>query len=108
MNDQPNRLADRRCLTSLAPGTNQIMDHRALPARSRQRNQCTAVVTRPMRGARPFGASLTLFIIVADDFVAAVRLALPALAIFLKRLLRSEALVGSSQASLHCTVFIFD
>jgi hypothetical protein len=48
----------------------------------------TAVVTRPILGARPFGASLRLFKIVPDDFVAAVRLALPALATFLKQLLR--------------------
>ncbi|MGF1613511.1 MAG: hypothetical protein ACFCVA_06250 [Gammaproteobacteria bacterium] len=47
----------------------------------------TAVVTRPIPGARPFGASLTLFKIVPDDFVTAVRLALPALATFLKQLL---------------------
>jgi hypothetical protein len=47
----------------------------------------TAVVTRPVLGARPFGASLRLFKIVSDDFVAAVRLALPALATFLKQLL---------------------
>jgi hypothetical protein len=45
------------------------------------------VVTRPIHGARPFGASLRLFKIVPDDFVATVRLALPALATFLKQLL---------------------
>ncbi|MGF1614831.1 MAG: hypothetical protein ACFCVA_13225 [Gammaproteobacteria bacterium] len=47
----------------------------------------TPVVTRPILGARPFGASLTLFKIVPDDFVATVRLALPALVTFLKQLL---------------------
>ncbi|MGF1615547.1 MAG: hypothetical protein ACFCVA_17010, partial [Gammaproteobacteria bacterium] len=48
----------------------------------------TAVVTRPILGARPFGASLTLFKIVPDDFVTAARLAPPALATFSKQLLR--------------------
>jgi hypothetical protein len=48
----------------------------------------TAVVTRPIPGARPVGASLWLFKIVPDDFVATVRLRLPALATFLKQLLR--------------------
>jgi hypothetical protein len=48
----------------------------------------TAVVTRPILGARPFGASLRLFKIVPDDFVTALRPRLPALATFLKQLLR--------------------
>ena len=44
----------------------------------------TAVVTRP------FGASLRLFKIGPDDFVASVRLALSALAPFLEQLLRGQ------------------
>jgi hypothetical protein len=39
-------------------------------------------VTHPILGARPFGASLRLFKIVPDDFVATVRLTLAALATF--------------------------
>jgi hypothetical protein len=50
----------------------------------------TPVVTRPIPGARPFGASLTLFKIVPDDFVATVRLAPPALVTFLKQLLNPD------------------
>ena len=50
----------------------------------------TPVVTRPILGARPFGASLQLFKIVPDDFVATVRLATPALVTFLKQLLSKE------------------
>ncbi|MGF1615129.1 MAG: hypothetical protein ACFCVA_14805 [Gammaproteobacteria bacterium] len=48
----------------------------------------TPVVTRPILGARLFEASLTLFKIVPDDFVATVRLATLALVTFLKQLLR--------------------
>ncbi|MGF1613500.1 MAG: hypothetical protein ACFCVA_06195, partial [Gammaproteobacteria bacterium] len=55
----------------------------------------TPVVTRPIHGARPFGASLQLFKIVPDDFVATVRLALPALVTFLKHLLGSCALADT-------------
>ncbi len=44
----------------------------------------TPVVTCPMPGARLFGASFQLFKIVPDDFVAPVRLALPALVRFLQ------------------------
>jgi hypothetical protein len=51
----------------------------------------TPVVTRPVLGARPFGASLRLFKIVPDDFVAPVRLALPSLVTFLKHALRVVA-----------------
>ena len=46
-------------------------------------------VTRPIPGAHPFRASLRLFKIVPDDFVATVRLALPALAGVLKHVLRA-------------------
>ncbi len=46
----------------------------------------TPVVTRSILGARPFEASLQLFKIVPDDFVATVRLAMSALVTFLKQL----------------------
>jgi hypothetical protein len=57
-------------------------------------------VTRPLPGARPRGASLRLFKIVPDDFVAAVRLALPSLVTFSKQLLNVYAqAVGNVKTS---------
>ncbi|MGC1952170.1 MAG: hypothetical protein WA970_06295, partial [Gammaproteobacteria bacterium] len=63
-------------------GPNPVVPLQALRSGSCTRLY-TAVVTRPIPGARPVGASLWLFKIVPDDFVATVRLALPALATFL-------------------------
>jgi hypothetical protein len=54
----------------------------------------TPVVTRPIPGARPFGASFQLFKIVPDDFVATVFLVLPAFVTFLKT--ASKFVVASS------------
>ncbi|MGF1614183.1 MAG: hypothetical protein ACFCVA_09805, partial [Gammaproteobacteria bacterium] len=53
---------------------------------------CTLrLLLAPSLGLAPFRASLQLFKIVPDDFVAAVRLAPPALVTFLKQLLREYA-----------------
>lgn len=47
----------------------------------------TPVVTCPIAGTHPFGASSQLFKFVRDDFVDAVRLATPALPTFLNEVL---------------------
>ncbi len=61
----------------------------------------TAVVTRPILGARPFGASFQLFKIVPDDFVAAVRPATPALVTFLKQILIAFMLASARPGALY-------